>query len=118
VFTDSEFSTKWTKSSLKDSKIPWERQLERYLLPVNSLSVNTWNVYANAEKSFEKIRKKYDLEKVWPVPILHLINFVVYLAKNSYSPNTAKSYIVAIGFKTKIPWERQLERYLLPVPIL
>jgi hypothetical protein len=26
----------------------------------------------------------------------HLINFV-YLAKNSYSPNTAKSYIAAIG---------------------
>jgi hypothetical protein len=58
----------------------------------------------------------------------HLINFV-YLAKNSYSPNTAKSYIAAIGFKmkmntksslkgSKIPWELQLERYLLPVPIL
>ena len=30
----------------------------------------------------------------------HLINFV-YLAKNSYSPNTAKSYIAAIGFKMK-----------------
>jgi hypothetical protein len=68
----------------------------------NSLSENTWNVYANAEKSFEKIRKNYDLEKVWPVPISHLINFIVYLAKNSYSPNTAKSYIVAIGFKMKM----------------
>jgi hypothetical protein len=30
----------------------------------------------------------------------HLINFV-YLAKNSYSPNTAKSYIAAIGFKNE-----------------
>jgi hypothetical protein len=59
----------------------------------NSLSENTWNVYANAEKSFEKFRKKYDLEKVWPVPISHLINFIVYLANNSYSPNTAKSFI-------------------------
>jgi hypothetical protein len=26
---------------------------------------NTWNVYANAEKSFEKYRKNDDLEKVW-----------------------------------------------------
>ena len=34
VFTDKEFSTKLTKSSLKGSKIPWELQLERYLLPV------------------------------------------------------------------------------------
>jgi hypothetical protein len=33
----------------------------------NSISVNTWNVYANTEKSFEKNRKNYDLEKVWPV---------------------------------------------------
>lgn len=33
----------------------------------NSLSENAWNVYANAEKSFEKFRKNYDLEKVWPV---------------------------------------------------
>jgi hypothetical protein len=69
----------------------------------------------------------------------HLINFV-YLAKYSYSPNTAKSYLAAIGFKnafhvftdkefsTKLTkaslkgstmsWELQLERYLLPVPIL
>lgn len=68
----------------------------------NSLSENTWNVYTNAEKSFEKFRKNYDLEKVWPVPISHLINFIVYLAKNSYSPNTAKSYIAAIGFKMKM----------------
>jgi hypothetical protein len=30
----------------------------------NSLSENTWNVFANAEKSYEKIRKNYDLEKV------------------------------------------------------
>jgi hypothetical protein len=37
-----------------------------------------------------------------PVPISHLINFIVYLAKNSYSPNTAKSYIAAIGFKMKM----------------
>ena len=62
----------------------------------NSLSVNTWNVYANTEKSFEKFRKNYDLEKVWPV---FTSNKLVYLAKNSYSPNTAKSYIEAIGFK-------------------
>jgi hypothetical protein len=68
----------------------------------NSLSENTWNVYANAEKSFEKIKKNYDLEKVWPVPISHLINFIFYLAKNSYSPNTAKSYVAAIGFKMKM----------------
>lgn len=68
----------------------------------NSLSENTWNVYANAEKSLEKFRKNYDLEKVWPVPISHLINFIVYLATNSYSPNTAKSYIAAIGFKMKM----------------
>ena len=64
----------------------------------NSLSVNTWNVYANTEKSFEKIRKNYDLEKVWPV---FTSNKLVYLATNSYSPNTAKSYIDAIGFKNE-----------------
>jgi hypothetical protein len=68
----------------------------------NSLSENTQNVYTNAEKSFEKIRKKYDLGKVWRVPISHLINFIVYLTTNSYSPNTAKSYIAAIGFKMKM----------------
>lgn len=68
----------------------------------NYLSENTWNVYANAEKSLEKFRKNYDLEKVWPVPISHLINFIVYLANNSYSPNTAKSYIADIGFKMKL----------------
>ena len=68
----------------------------------NSLSENAWNVYANAEKSFEKSRTNCDLEKVWPVLISHLISFIVYLAKNSYSPNTAKSYIAAIGFKMKM----------------
>jgi energy-converting hydrogenase Eha subunit A len=42
----------------------------------NSVSVNAWNVYANAEKSFEKFRKNYDLEKIWPVPISHLASYV------------------------------------------
>jgi hypothetical protein len=49
------------------------------------------------------------LKNVWPRmsncmkrfgQFSHLINFV-YLAKNSYSPNTAKSYIAAIGFKNE-----------------
>jgi hypothetical protein len=69
----------------------------------------------NHLKNFEK---NYDLEKVWPVPISHLINFIVYLAKNSYSPNTAKSYIAAIGFKMKmnnltdIYSQKIIERYV------
>lgn len=65
----------------------------------NSLSVNTWNVYANTEKSFKKLEKIMTSKRFGPFS--HLINFV-YLAKNSYSPNTAKSYIAAIGFKMKM----------------
>jgi hypothetical protein len=55
---------------LEPFKLDFVNLVEHYL------SENTWNVYANAEKSFEKYRKNDDLEKVWPVPISHLINLL------------------------------------------
>jgi hypothetical protein len=62
----------------------------------SSLSLNTWNVYDNAIKVFEDFRLDYNLEHKWPVPVSDLINFIVYLSSESYSPNTAKSYLAGI----------------------
>lgn len=68
----------------------------------NSLSLNTWNVYDNAIKVFEDFRLKYNQEHKWPVPVSDLINFIVYLSSQSYSPNTTKSCLAGIGFKMKM----------------
>ena len=67
----------------------------------SSLSLNTWNVYDNAINVFVNFRLNYNLEHKWPVPVSDLINGIVYLSSESYSPNTAKSYLAGIGFKMK-----------------
>ena len=51
---------------------------------------------------FENFRNDNNLCHLWPVPIADLINFIIYLCMNGYSPSTAKTYISAIGFKMKI----------------
>ena len=65
----------------------------------SSLSINTWNVYDNAIKVFEDFRLNYNFEHKWPVPVSDLINFIVYLSSESYSPNTAKSYYQGLDLK-------------------
>jgi hypothetical protein len=65
----------------------------------SSLSLNTWNVYDNAINVFVNFRLNYNLEHKWPVPVSDLINFIVYLSSESYSPNTAKSYLARLDLK-------------------
>ena len=68
----------------------------------NSLSKNTWHVYENALKSFEEFRGQYCLDQMWPPPLMHIINYIVFLSNKGYSAPTAKSYISGISFKLKM----------------
>lgn len=77
-------------------------ELEYVNLIENSVSQNTWNVYSNGVQLFEIFRKNHNFISKWPAPLSDVINFIVYLAKNDYSPNTAKSYVASIGFQNKI----------------
>ena len=68
----------------------------------NSLAKNTWNVYENALKSFAEFRNQYSLDQIWPPPLMHIINYVIFLSSEGYSATTAKSYISGISFKIKL----------------
>lgn len=55
------------------------------------------NLYYNSIKLFEDFRSQYNLDKKWHVLLAHLVNFIVHLAIQSYSPSTAR---------TKFVWNR------------
>lgn len=66
-----------------------------------SIAKNTWVTYENAVVSFQKFRRQYGLELSWPPPVFQLANYLAYLAYESYSPATARSYISGISFSLK-----------------
>lgn len=82
------------------------RVLEPFVLEANtlfgaSLAQNTWKSYENALGSFYKFRQQYFLNEIWPPPVDHITSFIAFLAYNSYSPSTAKSYISGLSFALK-----------------
>lgn len=75
---------------------------EANMLIEASNSKNTWNTYENAVSTFQKFRRQYCLDLIWPPPPYHLINFLAFLSSELYSPSTAKAYMSAISFVLKL----------------
>ena len=72
--------------------------LEPFVVEANeifqaSLSTNTWNSYENGMSGFNKFRKNYNLDVIWPPPVNHISSFIAFLAYNSYTTSTAKTYV-------------------------
>ena len=66
-----------------------------------SLFTNTWNSYETGMSAFKKFRKNYNLDVIWPPPVNHISSFIAFLAYNSYTPSTTKTYVSALSFSLK-----------------
>lgn len=75
--------------------------LEANVLFSAAFSNNTWKTYENGLSSFNKFREQHFIEQLWPPPISHIASFISYLAYNSFSPSTARSYISGLSFYLK-----------------
>ena len=80
--------------------------LEPFVVEANeifqaSLSTNTWNSYETGMSAFNIFRKNYNLDVIWPPPVNHISSFIAFLAYNSYTPSTAKTYVSALSFSLK-----------------
>ena len=80
--------------------------LEPFVVEANeifqaSLSTNTWNSYETGMSAFNKFRKNYNLDVIWPPPVNPISSFIALLAYNSYTPSTAKTYVSALSFSLK-----------------
>ena len=51
--------------------------------------------------AFNKFRKNYNLDVIWPPPVNHISSFIAFLAYNSYTTSTAKTYVSALSFSLK-----------------
>jgi hypothetical protein len=67
-----------------------------------SVSANTHQSYAVGLQAFDQFTAKQGLELIWPRNTTHSIVFIARISLQGYSQATAKSYIVAISFNSKI----------------
>ena len=67
-----------------------------------SLSQNTAKTYDTGLSVFHQFSKTHGFEVVWPPSLEEIVQFVAYMSLKNLSPNTAKSYISAVGYKCKI----------------
>ncbi|CAG2214440.1 unnamed protein product [Mytilus edulis] len=72
----------------------------------DSLAGNTWKSYSRARSVLDSFQLLYTLDKVWPVPVEQLVQFIAYLSLKHFSPATVRLYISGISFSHK---ERNLE---------
>ncbi|VDI66677.1 Hypothetical predicted protein [Mytilus galloprovincialis] len=72
----------------------------------DSLAGNTRKSYPRARSVLDSFQLLYTLDKVWPVPVEQLVQFIAYLSLKHYSPATVRLYISGISFSHK---ERNLE---------
>jgi hypothetical protein len=65
------------------------------------LIIDGMNSYENGMSAFNKFRKNYNLDVIWPPPVNHISSFIAFLAYDSYTPSTAKIYVSALSFSLK-----------------
>lgn len=64
------------------------------------------NVYDNSVKLFEDFRSQYNLDKIWPVPLAHLVNFIVHLATVFFSKHRLTTVFFSKHLKNLFVWNR------------
>ncbi|CAC5407369.1 unnamed protein product [Mytilus coruscus] len=67
----------------------------------DSLSESTWKSYSRARSVLASFQLQYTLEKVRPVPVEQLVQFIAYLYLKHLSAATVRSYISGISFSHK-----------------
>jgi hypothetical protein len=89
-------------------------QLQAGKLLDASLSTNSKLAYESGIASFENFRKQFCLDKAWPPPLDHVIQFIAYLSIKKCSASTAKLYLSAISFECKTRgWQDITKNFLV-----
>jgi hypothetical protein len=65
-----------------------------------SLSTNTWNSYETGMSAFNKFRKNYNLDVIWPPPVNRISSFIAFLAYNSYTGHRSADGAIFLNCST------------------
>lgn len=76
-------------------------QSEFHSLISASLAENTKMAYNNSRRVFEGFCVQANLAIMWPPPLSHLVNFVLFLSHKGVAPSTARAYIAGLSFYSK-----------------
>ncbi|CAC5421755.1 unnamed protein product [Mytilus coruscus] len=69
---------------------------------VSTVAPNTAKVYQQALRSFKDFRALFQFEDLWPIPLHHITNYIVYMSFTGTATSTVKSYISGLSFFSKI----------------
>ena len=68
--------------------------------------------------TFNKFRKNYNLDVIWPPPVNHISSFIAFLAYNSYTPSTAKTYVSTLSFSLKCKGSQNTTQHFIAKQML
>lgn len=67
-----------------------------------AIAPSTQKIYTRGLDLLETFRSQNNLDIGWPIPVAHLVSFIVYMSKQNYSHSTISSYISGISYFNKI----------------
>lgn len=67
-----------------------------------SISKNTKKSYETGLTAFENFRLDLGYQQIWPPPLDHVVQFIAYLSCKDNTYSTARAYVSAISFQSKI----------------
>ena len=66
------------------------------------MAPSTHKTYLRGFEVFNTFRNTTGLNNVWPIPVLHLVEFVVYMNKLKFAHSTILCYISGISYFIKL----------------
>lgn len=77
-------------------------QLQINNLLATPISNNTKKSYETGLRAFENFRLDLGYQQIWPPPLDHVVQFIAFLSCKDYTYSTARAYVSAISFQSKI----------------
>jgi hypothetical protein len=74
--------------------------------------------YESGMSAFNKFHKNYNLDVIWPPPVNHISSFIAFLAYNSYTPSTAKTYVSTLSFSLKCKGSQNTTQHFIAKQML
>lgn len=81
---------------------PTDLESEAQRLLEGAYAKNSLKSYETGLSAFEQFRTAQNINKYWPPNLDTIVEFIAYLSLKGLSANTAKSYVLAIGYKCKV----------------
>ena len=79
-----------------------------------SLATSTLATYSRGLRDFDGFRAELGIERIWPAPTSHIVNYIAKLSLEGKAPSTIETHVASLAYVHKINgWDNPTDNFII-----